>query len=74
MRLLMGDDVSSVRAGALRYVLDNENVASAIIGPRSSMQVDQLLRDGSSGPPYLSEERKSRLEERLTELKVGDRA
>jgi aryl-alcohol dehydrogenase-like predicted oxidoreductase len=70
LRTLMGDDIQSMRAGALRYALHNEQISSVVIGPRSTVQLDQLVREAGQGPPYLSEEKLTRLSTRLTELGV----
>jgi aryl-alcohol dehydrogenase-like predicted oxidoreductase len=50
-----GTTVTSLRAAALKFVLTSEVVTSAVLGPRSAMQLDQLLRDSGKEPPYLSE-------------------
>jgi aryl-alcohol dehydrogenase-like predicted oxidoreductase len=71
LRTLMGDDVQSTRAGALRFALHNEQVSSVVIGPRSTVQLDQLVREAGQGAPYLSEEKLTRLTTRLTELGVN---
>ncbi len=51
-----GTTVTSLRSAALRFVLSNELVTSAVLGPRSALQLDQLVRDSGREPPYLSEE------------------
>lgn len=58
--------VTSLRAAALRFVLSNGVVSSAVLGPRSVAQLDQLLRDAGDGPPYL---RDTALAELATRLK-----
>jgi aryl-alcohol dehydrogenase-like predicted oxidoreductase len=68
LRPLVGGDVSSLRAVALRWVLGHSLVSSAILGPRSSLQLDQLVRDAGREPPYLSDEAIKTLESRLEEL------
>jgi aryl-alcohol dehydrogenase-like predicted oxidoreductase len=45
--------VPSLRAAALRFVLANQLVTSAVIGPRSVVQLEQLVEDAAGGPPYL---------------------
>jgi aryl-alcohol dehydrogenase-like predicted oxidoreductase len=70
LRPLLRDGVSSLRCASLRWVLCHPEIATAVIGPRSSQQLDQLVRDVGSGPPYLPEEMLSQLEMRLKELKV----
>ncbi|HNS97462.1 MAG TPA: aldo/keto reductase, partial [Polyangiaceae bacterium] len=52
---LVGGDVLTPRAAALRYVLSNTLVTSAILGPRTTAQLDQLVREAGKGPPYLSD-------------------
>lgn len=71
LRTLMGDDVQSTRAGALRFALHNEQVSSVVIGPRNTVQLDQLIREAGQGPPYLTEEKLTRLSTRLSELGVA---
>jgi aryl-alcohol dehydrogenase-like predicted oxidoreductase len=71
LRTLMGDDVQSTRAGALRFALHNEQVSSVIIGPRNTVQLDQLIREAGQGPPYLTQEKLTRLTTRLSELGFG---
>ena len=53
VRNLVGGDVLTPRAAALRFVLSNSLVTSAVIGPRSITQLDQLVREVGNGPPYL---------------------
>jgi aryl-alcohol dehydrogenase-like predicted oxidoreductase len=53
VRDLVGGDVLTPRAAALRYVLSNSLVSSAVLGPRSTSQLDQLVREAGKGPPYL---------------------
>ena len=71
LRPLMSGTVTSLRAVALRYVLSNHLVSAAVIGPRSVRQLDQLLNDAGQGPPYLDEDRLSRLPVQLSELGVN---
>jgi aryl-alcohol dehydrogenase-like predicted oxidoreductase len=71
LRPLLSGDVSTMRAAALRWVLQHELVSSAVIGPRSCVQLDQLVREAGKGPPYLPAETLEALEVRL--LDVGAR-
>jgi hypothetical protein len=59
-----------MRSAAVRFVLENELVASAVLGPRTGAQIDQLVRENRGEPPYLSPGKMSALEARLTELDV----
>jgi aryl-alcohol dehydrogenase-like predicted oxidoreductase len=63
-------DVSNMRAVALRYVLAEPLVSSAVLGPRKSQQLDQLLRDAGKSPPYLAKESVAALERRVVNLGV----
>jgi aryl-alcohol dehydrogenase-like predicted oxidoreductase len=54
----------------LRFVLSNSLVSSAIIGPRSTAQLEQLVREAGSGPPYLPDEVLRALPARLIEAGV----
>lgn len=50
---VVGGEVATLRAAALRFVLDNPLVSSAVIGPRSRVQLDQLVREAGHGAEYL---------------------
>lgn len=67
LRGLQTQDVKSMRAAALRWVLDNPRVGCAVLGPRSTVQLDQLLRE-SGRPPYLDAGAKRRVAQRLGEV------
>jgi aryl-alcohol dehydrogenase-like predicted oxidoreductase len=49
---ILGGDLTSMRAVALRYVLAEPLVSSAVIGPRKVAQVDQLVRDAGKDGKY----------------------
>lgn len=53
VKFLVKGDVKSMRAAALRYVLANHVVSSAVLGPKSEDQLDQLIRESGGGPRYL---------------------
>lgn len=61
--------ITGLRAVALRYVLANQLVSSAVLGPRRSQQLDQLVREAGKEPPYLPPENLAALERRL--INVG---
>lgn len=63
-------DVTSLRAVALRYALSETALSSVVIGPRSAVQLDQLLRDAGKEPPYLSEDARRALTRRLENVGV----
>jgi aryl-alcohol dehydrogenase-like predicted oxidoreductase len=62
--------VTSIRAVALRYVLANELISSAVLGPRKSPQLDQLVREAGKEPPYLNPESLAALERRLANVGI----
>jgi hypothetical protein len=59
-----------MRSAAVRFVLESSLVSSAVLGPRTGAQLDQLIRECRAEPPYLSPAKMSSLEGRLTELEV----
>ncbi len=54
LRPTVKDDVPNLRAVALRFVLSNQLVSSAVLGARSVFQLEHLVRD-AGGPPYLKD-------------------
>lgn len=70
VRPAVSGEVKSLRGVALRFVLHNEAVSAAILGPRTGAQLDQLVREAGLGPPYLPEGKVSALENRLQHLDV----
>jgi aryl-alcohol dehydrogenase-like predicted oxidoreductase len=65
---IVGGEVPTPRAAALRFVLANPLVSSAVIGPRSRMQLDQLVREAGQGPEYLPPSSLSRLKDQLARV------
>lgn len=53
LRKVVGGPMPTIRSVALRFVLDNERVTSAVLGPRNVAQLDQLVREAGRAPPYL---------------------
>jgi aryl-alcohol dehydrogenase-like predicted oxidoreductase len=70
VRPLVSGDVTTMRSAAVRFVLQNALISSAILGPRTGAQIDQLIRECRAEPPYLSAGKMSSLEGRLSELDV----
>jgi aryl-alcohol dehydrogenase-like predicted oxidoreductase len=62
--------VTSLRAAALRYALSEEQISSVVLGPKSTIQLDQLVRDAGKEPPYLTEDAKSALLRRLENVGI----
>ncbi|NUP05203.1 MAG: aldo/keto reductase [Polyangiaceae bacterium] len=65
MRAALGGPVPTLRSVALRYVLQNERVSAAVLGPRNVTQLDQLVRDAGRMPPYLYPPTMAKLEAAL---------
>ena len=70
VRTLLSSSLPSLRAIALRFALSNERLASVVLGPRSALQLDQLVREAGSEPPYIEERRLSELRQRLVTVGV----
>ncbi|MCA9641426.1 MAG: aldo/keto reductase [Polyangiaceae bacterium] len=70
LRSVIGGEVLTMRAAALRYVLATEGVTAAILGPKSAVQLDQLVREAGREQPYLSDEKFNKLEARLADVGV----
>ncbi len=70
LRPSVGGEISSLRAAALRYALSEPALSSVVIGPRSAVQLDQLLREAGKEPPYLQEDARSALARRLQNVGI----
>jgi len=64
-------DVTSLRSAALRYALSEPALSSVVIGPRSSVQLDQLLRDAGKEPPYLDDSTRHAILNRLANVGIA---
>ncbi len=56
VRFLVRGDVHTLRGAAVRFVLANHVVSSAVLGPRSVEQLEQLVRETGGGPRYLPDD------------------
>ena len=65
LRPLVRGDAHTLRAVALRWVLANNVVGAAVVGVRTSAQLEANVRAIGAGPPYLPEEDLTRLGELL---------
>lgn len=65
---MLGGEVTTLRAAALRFVLSNPLVNSAVIGPRNRVQLDQLVREAGNGPDYLPPGVAQRAREQLARM------
>jgi aryl-alcohol dehydrogenase-like predicted oxidoreductase len=63
-------DVTSLRSAAVRFALSEPALSSIVLGPRSTLQLDQLVRDAGKDPPYLDDESRSALLKRLANVGV----
>lgn len=54
MSSILGEEISTLRAAALRYALANPKVSTAVLGARSCLQLDQLVREAGRGPTYMA--------------------
>ncbi|HEY2509599.1 MAG TPA: aldo/keto reductase [Polyangiaceae bacterium] len=56
LRFLVKGDVRTLRGAAVRFALANHLVSSAVLGPRSVEQLEQLVRETGAGPRYLPDD------------------
>jgi aryl-alcohol dehydrogenase-like predicted oxidoreductase len=61
LRYLVSRDVPTLSAAAVRFVLSNTIVSSAILGPRSVAQLEEIVRGVGMGPVYLRDAELARL-------------
>jgi aryl-alcohol dehydrogenase-like predicted oxidoreductase len=61
VRYLVRGDVLTMRGAAVRFVLANHLVTAALLGPRTVLQLEQLVRETGSGPTYLPDDQLSAL-------------
>jgi aryl-alcohol dehydrogenase-like predicted oxidoreductase len=70
LRPLVTGPVLTLRAAALRFVLSSQLVSSAVLGPRTVAQLEQLVREAGEGPPYLRDTALAELSARLRAVGV----
>lgn len=70
LRPLISGDVTTMRSAAVRFVLGTDLISSAVLGPRSGAQLDQIVRECRGELPLLSEGKLSALESRLRQLDI----
>jgi aryl-alcohol dehydrogenase-like predicted oxidoreductase len=68
LKILRSTTITTQRGAAVRYVLDNPRLSSAVLGPKDTVQLDQLIREAGTAPPYLDAVAKRNALRRLTEL------
>jgi aryl-alcohol dehydrogenase-like predicted oxidoreductase len=72
LRPAVGGDVLTLRAVAVRFALANRSVSSVVLGPKSTLQLDQLIREAGKGPPYLQDNALAALRNRLDQVGAGN--
>jgi aryl-alcohol dehydrogenase-like predicted oxidoreductase len=70
LRFLVRGDVKTMRAAAVRFVLANTVVTSAVLGPRSVEQAEQLVREVGGGPRYLPDDALASLPRQLSKIGI----
>ena len=70
LRFLVRGEVTSLRAAAVRFVLANHLVSSAIVGPKTVAQLEQLVREVGGGPVYMRDDALSELPRVLDRIGV----
>lgn len=70
VRFLVKGDVTTMRGAAVRFALASHVVSSAVLGPRTVEQLEQLVRETGGGPRYLRDEDLSRLYRELEKVGV----
>jgi aryl-alcohol dehydrogenase-like predicted oxidoreductase len=69
-RFLLRGDVSTMRSAAVRFVLSNTIVSSAVLGPRNVEQLEEIVREVGMGPVYLSDDDLMRIPRALQAIGV----
>lgn len=70
IQFLLSRDVRTLASAAVRFVLSNAMVASAVLGPRSVAQLEDLIREVGAGPWYLRDAELARLPRALEAVGV----
>jgi aryl-alcohol dehydrogenase-like predicted oxidoreductase len=70
VRWLVQGQVHTLRAAAVRYVLANSVVSTAVLGPKNVLQLEQLVRETEVAPPYLTDEMLARIPRELSQAGV----
>ena len=61
LRFLVHGDVPTLRSAAVRFVLSNNLVSAAVLGPRNVEQLEDIVREVGMGPIYLSDDHLMRI-------------
>ncbi len=69
-RFLVGGEVATMRSAAIRYVLSSSIVSSAVLGPRSVKQIEDVVREVGVGPVYLRDAALARIPRALESVGI----
>jgi aryl-alcohol dehydrogenase-like predicted oxidoreductase len=69
-RFLVGGEVPTMRSAAIRYVLSSSIVSSAVLGPRSVTQIEDIVREVGVGPVYLRDAALARIPRALESVGI----
>ncbi len=70
VRSLIGGEVKTLMSAAVRFVLANDRVSSAVLGPHRVDQLTGLVGQAGEGPPYLDGEALAELPSRLAAVGI----
>ncbi len=70
VRFLVQGDVQTMRAAAIRFVLSNTIISSAVLGPRSVEQLEDIVREVGMGPVYLRDAELARIPRALESVGI----
>jgi aryl-alcohol dehydrogenase-like predicted oxidoreductase len=70
IRSLIGGDTRNLMSAAVRFVLANSQVSSAVLGPHRVDQLVELVAQAGEGPPYLNAKALSELPPRLSAVGI----
>jgi aryl-alcohol dehydrogenase-like predicted oxidoreductase len=69
-RFLVGGEIETMRAAAVRYVLASSIVSSAVLGPRAVTQLEDVVREVGVGPVYLRDAALARIPRALESVGI----
>ena len=70
MSFLVYGDKPTLRAAAVRFVLSNNIVSAAVLGPRNVRQLEEIVREVGMGPVYIRDEELMRIPRALEAVGV----
>jgi len=69
-RFLVSGEVATMRSAAVRYVLSSSIVTSAVLGPRTVTQLEDVVREVGVGPIYLRDAALARIPRALESVGI----